>query len=285
MKILQSANVLVISHGYRLASGGPAQDLRDFLKNKVSRLDYIDHPFPHADYKQTHFFFYNHGILKTIGRSIPYVGPEIFRYIQQFIVIFLFLLFSFRKYDICFALDNHSLIAVSFFRKISRIRKLVYYSIDYIPMRFTNRIINNLYHLADRIACHISDTNWVVAKHMIQARKNNGVNLEKTSPFREVPMGFHRSEIVLQPINKIDRFHLVYMGTILEKQGLQLIIEALPEIVKELPKIHLTIIGTGNYENTLKTLVKKLKVKSRVTFKGFIADKNEMYTILTTASI
>lgn len=281
MQISPHLNVLVISHGYRLASGGPAQDIRDFLKDKVQRLDYIDHPFPHANYKQTHFFLYRDGVLKSTLKSFFFIGPELFRYIQQFFILFFFLLFNTTKYDVCFALDNHSLITVTFFRKIGRIRKLVYYSIDYVPKRFENKFINFLYHLADRIACNNSDINWVVAKHMIQARKDNGINLEKMSTFREVPMGFHKEEVKIQPINKIDPFHLVYMGTILEKQGLQLVIEGFPKILRKLPKVHLTVIGTGNYEKELKDLVKRLKIESRVTFVGFIGDKNQMYEILT----
>lgn len=285
MVVSPNANILIISHGYRLASGGPAQDIRDYLKDKVSRLDYIDHPFPYADYKQTHFFFYKNGVLKSIRRSFSYFGPEFFRYIQQLFIIFFFLLFNPKKYDICFALDNHSLIAVTFFRKIGRIKKLVYYSIDYSPKRFKNPLINYLYHLADRIACSNSDINWVVANHMIQARKNSGINLEKMSPFIEVPMGFHKKEIKLRSINKIEPFHLVYMGTILEKQGLQLVIKALPNILKWLPKVHLTIIGTGSYENELKVLVQELKIDSVVTFRGFMDDRGKMQSILTNATI
>lgn len=285
MKIRNDMHILIISHGYRLASGGPAQDIRDFLKDKVRRLDYIDHPFPHADYKQTYFFFYSHGSLNSTKKSITYFGFELFRYIQQFFVIFFFLLFSQKKYDICFALDNHSLIAVYFFKKIGRIRKLVYYSIDYVPFRFKNSFINYLYHLADYIACRKSDINWVVAKHMIKARADDGMNLKTVSQFTEVPMGFHKKEITIQPINKIDQYHLVYMGTILEKQGLELVIQGLPKILKIFPKISLTIIGTGDYENELKSLVRKLKIESIVTFKGFVGNKDVIYSILTRAAI
>lgn len=285
MKLDNNTNILIISHGFRFISGGPAQDLRDFLKDKVDHLDYIDHPFPYADFKQTHFFLYKNGVLKSTLKSFSFFGPELFRYIQQFFVLFFFLLFNTTKYDVCFALDNHSLITVNFFRKIGRIRKLVYYSIDYIPKRFENKFINFLYHLADRIACSNSDINWVVAKHMIKAREDSGLNLEKMSPFSEVPMGFHKKDMHVQPINKISPFNLVYMGTILEKQGLQLIIEGFPRILKILPKIHLTIIGAGEYEDAIRKLVTNLKISSRVTFKGYIGDKIELYSILAKAGV
>lgn len=285
MKITNADKVLVISHGFRLASDGPAQDIRDFLKNQVDTLDYIDHPFPHGDYTQTHFFYFKNGALESIKKSFPYMGFQLIRYIQQFIVTFLFLLWNFKQYDICFALDNHSVIAASLFRKLGKIKKLVYYSIDYAPIRFQNHYLNRLYHFADRIACGLSDINWVVAKHMVSARKDNNVDINHMSHFVEVPMGFHKDEVNILPIDQIDPYHLVYMGTILEKQGLQLVIENLPDILKELPKIHLTIIGTGNYENEIKNLISKKKVNKIVDFKGFIDNRNKMYTILSKAGV
>lgn len=285
MILTKEMNVLIVSHGYRLSSGGPAQDLRDYLKPKIHNLHYVDQPFPHADYKETHFFIFKDGELLNLRKSVPVVGPEWARYIQQFFFLFSFLLFSSTKYDLCFALDNHSILTTYLFRKINRIKKLIYYSIDYSPVRFKNPIMNYLYHLCDKLACKLSDINWVVAKHMIKGRQDNGVNLKDVSPFKEVPMGFHSEEVKVFPIRKVDIFQLVYMGTILEKQGLQLAIESLPKLLKDFPKIHLTIIGTGIYEEELKTLVNKLKLTKDVTFLGFVGDKRVMYQVLTSSAI
>lgn len=285
MNINKRGNVLIISHGYRLTSGGPAQDLRDYLKNKVNNLHYIDQPFPHADYKETHFFIFKDGKLVNLIKSVPAIGPEWARYIQQCLFLFSFLLFSSTKYNLCLALDNHSVLTTYLFRKTNRIRKLVYYSIDYTPSRFKNPIMNYLYHLGDRLACRLSDVNWVVAKHMIKGRQNNGVNLKTAAPFKEVPMGFHSDEIKVLPVNKINPFQLVYMGTILEKQGLQLAIETLPKLLKSFPKLHLMVIGTGIYEEELKALVNNLKLTKRVSFLGFVGDRKVMYQILTSSAI
>lgn len=285
MNLTKTTNALIISHGYRLSSGGPAQDLRDYLKSKIHNLHYIDQPFPHADYKETHFFIFKDGKLANLRKSIPVIGPQWARYIQQFFFLFSFLLFSSTKYNLCLALDNHSVLTTYLFRKTNRIKKLVYYSIDYTPSRFKNPIMNYLYHLGDRLACRLSDVNWVVAKQMIKGRQDNGVNLKTAAPFKEVPMGFHSEEIKALPPTKINPFQLVYMGTILEKQGLQLAIESLPKLLKSFPKLHLIIIGTGVYEEELKTLINNLKVTKKVAFLGFIEDKKVMYQILTNSVI
>lgn len=261
MKISKSIKVLILSHGYIDAEkgGGPPQDIRDYLLPKVEKIDYVVHPFPFANYRKSSVSTYKNQVLDTKTQSYSVRGPEWFQYLQQFIITIYFLLRNNSAYDVCFALDDLSLISVLIFRKIGRIKRLVYCSIDYTPKRFPSRFLNNLYHFADRIACRHSDLNWIVASHMIQARKKNKVPIKQCSPFIEVPIGFHRKEIRIQSAEKINRFHLIFVGILLKKQGLQLVIKTLPRVIKKFPKTKLTIIGTGSYRKHLKSLVKKRK--------------------------
>ena len=137
----------------------------------------------------------------------------------------------------------------------------------------------------DRISCYNSDVNWVVAKQMINARKKNGVILKKCSPFFEVPIGFHQKEIKVPALDKVDRFHLIFIGFLAKKQGLQLAIRSLPKIISVFPKVHMTIIGTGDYEKNLKVMVKELNLENKIKFKGFIENPREVERILTIAGI
>ena len=285
MEFSKRTRVLVISHGFRLESGGPAQDIRDYLLDKAGEIVYIDHPFPHANYNSSHFFLYKNGGLKLVKKVNIFPFLEPLRYFQQLLITFSFLLFSKDEHDVCFALDNLSVFAVSLFRKIGKVKKLVYYSIDYSPQRFNGVFMNSLYHALDRFACRNSDVNWVVAEHAVEARKKNGVDLEKSPPFKEVPMGFRKSGLRVQPLSKVGLYNLVYMGTVLEKQGVQLVIESLPKLLAEFPSLHLTIVGTGDYENKLKHMVKELKVMKHVSFKGFIGDRKEMIELISGGSI
>lgn len=285
MKFSKNTRVLIISHGFRLESGGPAQDIRDYLLDKVGEIVYIDHPFPHADYNSSHFFFYQGGSLKNVKRVPIFPFLELLRYVQQFLIIFVFLLLSNKRYDVCFALDNHSVFVTAPFRKIGRVKKLVYYSIDYTPQRFKGGFMNSLYHALDRFACGNSDVNWVVAGHAIDSRRENGVNLGKTAPFKEVPMGFRKQDVKVLPVSKVFLYNLVYMGTLLEKQGLQLVIESFPKLLIKFPKLHLTIIGTGDYEDRLREQVGKLALTPHITFEGFVGDRNKMTDLISKGSI
>lgn len=63
----------------------------------------------------------------------------------------------------------------------------------------------------------------------------------------------------------------VFMGRLLENQGAQLIVAAIPQLLKKIPDFKLKIIGTGPYEKTLKELAIKLKVAEHCIFKGKIS--------------
>ena len=287
MNLTKKTNVLIISHGYRKSdtAGGPPQDIRDFLLDKVSTIDYIVHPFTFANFRRSFLHEYKNGKLVESYLSSKISGPEWLQYIKHLFITVFFILRKLHHYDICFALDDLSVLSVLIYRKLGLIKKLVYYSIDYTTMRFRNPILNRLYYLADEISCKYSDINWVVAKHAIEARKENGLDTKKCSPFLEVPIGFHRKEIKILPAEKVDKFHLVFTGSLAEKQGLQLAIQSLTKIILVFPKTHLTIIGTGDYEKTLKNLVKRLRLESKIKFKGFIEDHRKIEKILAKAGI
>lgn len=287
MQNLRDVNILILSHGYRKSNkaGGPHQDLRDFLLGKAKRIDYIVHPFTFANFRQSFMLRYKDRKIVDTFLSYKIGGPEWLQYVGHFFITIYFLLRARRRYDLCFALDDLSFLSVLIYKKLSLINKLVYYSIDYTNRRFQNPILNRIYFLADTISCKYSDINWILAKHAVGAREKNGMQIDKCSPFLEVPIGIHRKEIKLQRIEHIDRFHLVFVGSLAEKQGLQLIIKSLPRIISMYPKIHLTVIGTGDYEITLKQLVKKGHLENSVVFKGFITNHRDVEKILTFAGI
>jgi glycosyltransferase involved in cell wall biosynthesis len=66
------------------------------------------------------------------------------------------------------------------------------------------------------------------------------------------------------------RFDIVTHGTILERWGNQVLIEALPLIAREVPEVHAHIIGRGEFQPALERLAAERGVASRVTFHGWV---------------
>ena len=61
------------------------------------------------------------------------------------------------------------------------------------------------------------------------------------------------------------------VGNLFPRKGYEVMLQALPTILKSLPELHYLIVGSGNatYEARLRSLVKELGVATRVHFAGF----------------
>lgn len=88
----------------------------------------------------------------------------------------------------------------------------------------------------------------------------------------------HKVEVVengislKEPANHAPRTHLLYVGRIHRMKGIEELLEAVSLLAKGHPEVRLDIIGTGPtyYLNQLKSLVSRLKIKSKVSWLGFI---------------
>lgn len=67
---------------------------------------------------------------------------------------------------------------------------------------------------------------------------------------------------------------ILTLARLVERKGQDMVIRALPEIKKHIPKVKYIICGRGNYEGKLKDLVKKLNLTDNVIFTGFIPNEH-----------
>ena len=67
-----------------------------------------------------------------------------------------------------------------------------------------------------------------------------------------------------------DKKVIVSVGRLVHRKGQDHLIEAMPEILKKVPRAHLLLIGEGPYREHLQNLVHQLKLESSVTFIGRI---------------
>jgi len=75
---------------------------------------------------------------------------------------------------------------------------------------------------------------------------------------------FQRSNV--QPVAKNGHFNLIYHGQLSQRYGIDLAIQAVDLLRKEIPEICLTIHGRGDYLHELKTLTERLEVTANVQF-------------------
>ncbi len=261
------------------------QRIRTYLLDKTKKIIHITHPLPEFGFKKSYLDVYENGIrVKT--ESVPIISsPGLIQYIQHIIIIYYFLFKHGFKFDLCIALENLSFISIYPLRALGLIKRIVYYSLDFVPQRFPNPFLNFVYHQMDIFSCKNSDFNWFMVKEQINKRKYYGINKNNSSPFLIVPIGYNTAKIKIKKTHFKNFYNIIYAGALRESMGPQLIIESLPLLIKKLPKIRLTIIGIGKLEPVLKKMVTELKLKKYVEFKGYIEKFYDLTDILSSNSV
>jgi glycosyltransferase involved in cell wall biosynthesis len=105
----------------------------------------------------------------------------------------------------------------------------------------------------------------------------------------------NRSEILKQLNLEEDKYYLVITGLISPNKGIDIVINALPEILKQHPNVHLLVVGQTHpqiiaeegesYRNGLMALIKKLKVGHAVTFINKYLETEELMEYMSASDI
>ena len=219
---LKCMKVAIVTHVY---ATGPAQELEDFLKSRVNELIFIGHPFKYAHDTRSFYKVYKSGILINEHFAFDYRVPEIILYFKDFLYTFFWLIFSKDKLDLYVGADPLNGLTGFLLKKAGKVKKTVLYTVDYGPKRFSNKLLNWIYHKLDSFCVRNSDLVWNLSARMAEERKKKGiVNINNQIV---VPIGVNFDRIERRDISKINRYSLVYMGHVKKHQGLELVIEKL----------------------------------------------------------
>ncbi|MBU3957257.1 glycosyltransferase family 4 protein [Patescibacteria group bacterium] len=280
---LEKSRFLIITHSP--FDAGPAQEFVAFLKDKVSLLAFINHPFFYAEEKHSSATLYQKG--KIVKRLVaPRIGgPDIFYYFKDFFFTVFFTLRLGKRFDFCMAADNLNTFSALVLRRLGIVKKVIYSTVDYTPRRFENSLLNSIYHLVDKICCYRADLIWNSSELMVAEREKMGVRTEKAAKQITVPDGSHFEQIERPPIEKIDRFRVIFMGHLLENKGIMILIEAFVEVCRKVKKARLVIIGGGVLRKRLEKRVKELGLSGRVFFTGYIESHAELERIMAKGAV
>jgi len=280
LKRLSKLKIAIVTHVY---ATGPAQELESYLKDKVKSLIFIGHPFKFAASINSFYKIYQEHKLSKESKTIAYKLPEIFTYFKDIIYSFYWINSCKGRFDIYFGVDPLNALVGIILKKLRKVRKVIYYTIDYSPRRFKNRLLNWIYHRIDSFCVLRSDFVWNLSDRMMKERLKKGIN--KIGHQIVVPIGVNFENIKRLSEDKINRKHLVYMGHLRSNQGLELIIDAFKSIVKEVPDSRLVIIGGGSLESKIRKMVSEEGLSNSVDFHGYIPEHADVEKILITCGI
>lgn len=285
-KRIEDSSFVIVAHRFFPSI---VDDLKEYLlDNRCKELWYIIHEFNVLETRRSFIEHYKEGRLIGTHYSFNYrFIPDPYVNLKDFIyTIFWMLLRVRRGIDVYIGLGGFNVLCGSLLRRVKDIRKIVFYTIDYAPVRFSNRLLNRLYHWIDRFELtHASET-WNVSPRMAEGReKTMGLRRRDYPNQVVVPIGVWFDDVRRYDFEDINRKELMFIGTLVRKQGVQLVLDAVPRIVKEVPGFQFRIIGTGDFEGELKGLARDLGVGQHVIFEGPIPDQDEANEKLARAAL
>lgn len=270
---LSGLSIAVVTH---TRSTGLSQVLKDWLLNKSKKLIFIGHPLYPTKDSNSLMEVYDKGILRKVYRSPFLFNSGILLYIKDAFFTFFYVLRQREIINVAIGVDNLNASVLLVLKKLKRIKKVVYHTVDYAPNRFENKFINNIYHAIDKWCCYNADILWNSSSRMNGGRVKNGAVKRKIVKTIITPDGSNFDPKKRLEISKIDRKLVVFLGHLRERLGLELLIESFADVVSYVSDAKLLIIGDGPLLNKLKILTKSLKISKNVEFTGFIENHSDV---------
>jgi glycosyltransferase involved in cell wall biosynthesis len=208
-------------------------------------------------------------------------------YVKEFFFTTIFIFMSNLRWSIYVGLDGLCTYFGFFLKFLRRIDKVIYWSIDFVPeARFKSSFKNKFYKYINTHGYINADELWDLSPKMAESRKKYwGIGETDVNKHKVVPYGLWTERIKKYDYENCEKNTLVFMGHVLEKQGVQLVIDAIPLIIKKIPDFKFKIIGSGKYLDNVIEKAKERKVDKYCDFVGVIEDPKEMETEIAKSCI
>jgi len=266
-------NIVIIAHKFLTQ---PDDDLAIFLnEKKYNNVLHIRHSFSDARDRTSYYTWYKDGKFYREEKTRDYKNfSEPIIYLKEFYYTFKWIWQTKIKWDCCIGMDGLCVSFGNILRFFGKVRKTVFWAIDFVPeKRFDSGIKNKIYHWVNINGYKNSDEMWDLSPRMAEARKKFlEIGSSDYKSRKIVPNGVWTERIKKYSFEECEKNTLVFMGHLLEKQGVQLVIKVIPEIVKCIPNFKFKIIGSGKYKDALVKLSKDLNVSEFCDFRGKIDD-------------
>ncbi|MBI3008110.1 MAG: hypothetical protein HYY56_01100 [Candidatus Omnitrophica bacterium] len=184
---------------------GPPDNVRDYLRNYYKgNVLYLQHSLYKGDGSILNL--YKNGTTEIICRYDFHKNlPNVLRYvIDLFFSIKLFL--NSGKIPVIIAVDPLNFLYAFLLKKTGRVKKIVFYTLDYGYKRFDNSVLNRVYHSLDRFAARRSDESWSSCKGIVDVRRKQGIEESRNIYIPNSPI-FHG--VAVKSMNEINRLSLV----------------------------------------------------------------------------
>lgn len=279
------ARVAVVSH---VLGGAHAQDMAAwFRRHGAEETLFIGHPLEYvAGWPGSISEVYRREHLSRRRELRARKLPPIADYVIHTLLTLWWVIGLRRRWDVMIACDPLNTFAALILRRLGLVRKVAYYTIDYVPQRFANRRLNDLYHRLDRFCVRHADATWNVSGRIAEGREAvRGMSRSEYPRQITVPIAMDVGTYPSVPFEETEESRLIYAGGLLPHQGVQLVLDAVPAIVEAVPGFVFEITGRGPMEPELRKQIARMGIERSVRFTGYLDSREELRRRMTTAGI
>ena len=268
----------IVSSGY---ASGPAQALVEFLRTQqVESLEFIQHPLVAENPGHHIRSNWRNGVLQRMKITNRPNHPP-FTYLFDF-----FSPLIPAKSDLWFSFNVLATAQGLFFRRLGRTSTVIHWSVDFVPRRFEIGFVNWVYKFLDKKCCELADFRIELSQAaFLNRNEQHGLDEDVTNETLIVPMGFWGHKV---PVCEVQAWHdrkIVFLGHLVERMGLDVLLDACKILIDRGTQFSLEIIGTGPLNTWLVKTISEYALEDRVTLVGFVRDHDELAGYLSRASI
>jgi glycosyltransferase involved in cell wall biosynthesis len=219
---------------------------------------------------------------------LPYHRGSLFR---VFIDYVLFFIISFWKLTWFTIKKRYAVIEINtmpdslvFITVISRLlgSRIILYMFEDMPTLFMSSYHAGPRHIGTRTLRFFEKWSAAYADHVIvsdgehykRTLESRGIPGSKITVILNVPdTDIFKPELMPAELDQ-EHFRLVIVSTLVKRYGVQTVIKAIPQIIRQIPELQVDIVGGGEFLPELQRITSELKIEQYVNFKGIQAYEN-----------
>ena len=280
-------------------AGGPESLLAKYLRQRVKTFTFIENL--HTRYYQSgmdllHVSHYRSGSLEKsfkigAGWMILLKWRKTRRFLYYILVMSGILLSVLRlrtRYDFFIAIDSPYPFSGLILKKLHLVKKVFAIIGDHFPQQKRGNLgafFSRFYGFSDKLAQNKSDAVWYFTSRLLDINREENIIQNEYIPRLVVPIGVDLEKRKNEPEIHRERNGIGYIGRLNEEIGLDLVLDAIGEVVNAIPDVTLKIIGSGDNEQALKAMVHEKGLDNIVIFYGFISDRDKAKAILSRCAV
>ena len=247
----------IVANGF---AEGPAEALRDYFVARGAEVVTIFHPLtPEHGSRHVITRYGGGGVIEQREVNLRVRAPA--SYVLDGLVPLLP-----PRVETWFGFNPLAATRGLFLRRLRRARKVVLWSVDFVPDRFgVGTLPTRIYDRIDRHACLHADAHVELSSAAREARnRRHGIDV----PAHVVPMGAWLARV---PRATFGERRVAFLGHLVERQGVDLLLDAM----RLLPDVQADVVGGGPLEATLRQ-----QAGENVRFHGFVSDHRDVEHLL-----